>query len=271
MHFVIFIPGADGYDACAHLRGVGLDSLIDDCLGPATQDATLAGQPGRLIVWRDDVRTDHNAREGVEGKEWWWDCQRRFAIGWDELPTPDDLLRVPRYTVEPMMTSFPVTLGEHVWQVPLARLLPRKWSQGADGRPVLETAKPFAWYFDAVAAMVQRIAGGEFSPDEPPADCFELAVRALALNYRLCPEVVYAMELIAAADAPKIIAAAAEHSLEFEATVHYDVRARTPLADPQNQTVANERFRQHAGFRDGRDPDYAPTFADVALAGVGSG
>ena len=231
-HFVVFLKDAGGLNAEKLLKERGLGSLFDLVMSPSVADADLDGK-GKLITWRDDVRPERNGADGVEGKEWWHGLHG-VSIGWDadNPPTPECLMRNGRRADEPQISSFPVTLEDgNTWLVPIARLLPQAWTQGPDGMPMLAPKSAFAWYWEQTTAMVRRIASGEFAPDNPPQECFELAVRALAMNYRICPEVIYATGLLAAGDAVKIIAAACEHSLDYTVSVNYAVRAQNELLD----------------------------------------
>lgn len=233
MHYVIFIPNATGYSAQDQLAAVGLDTLCDTFVGPTSENAELGGVAGRLIRWDDHTRQGRNATPGVSDKTWWWDYQRRYAIGHvaEAPPTPDDLKRNDRYNDSPYLTSFPCTLkDEQVWLVPIARQLPSQWIQCPEtGRPVIATVPRFAWYFDQMLAAVQAIGSGEATPENTPADYFELAVKALTLNYRICPEIVYALGLFGAEHAASVIGAACELSIEFNATTHWTVRADNPI------------------------------------------
>lgn len=232
MHYVLFAPGSHGYDAGAVLRSLGLDALIDTFVIVGAADATVNDEPGKLIRWDDPSRPERNATPGVEDKTWWWDRERRFAIGWcdESPPTPDDLQRNAQYTDAPLLTSYPCRLSDgNIWLVPIARLVPRQWSQGPNGEPVLAPRGEYAWYFDAVRDVLAQCESGDINPDEPPAKCFLLAVRALGMAYRICPEVCYATGLFAPHHALTVLAAAAEHSLEFEARLQYEVRATNPI------------------------------------------
>lgn len=229
-HFVVHIKDATGYSAADQLGKAGLGSLVDDVLGPATEEAEVDGVPGRLIRWDDPFRTERNAAPGVEGKQWWTDIHGN-SIGWDadNPPTPIDLLRHRMYDNSPQLDSFPADLDDgNTWLVPLARRLPDAWTQDRDGRPRLAPKRQFAWYWDEVTQFIARMAAGEFAPDDPPEDAFWLAVRALSMNYRICPEVVYATGLLAACDPIKIIAAAGEHSLDYTMEIKYHVQKKTP-------------------------------------------
>jgi len=232
-HYVVFLEHAEGYDAPGLLRKHGLGMLVDEVLGPSAADAELDGVKGKLITWHDDARPERNARDGVDGKAWWGGLHG-VRIGWDadNPPTPDDLMRNGRRHDAPQISSFPANLEDgNAWLVPIARQLPQRWTQNDDGMPLLAPKSKFAWYWDEVTGMIERIRKGEFAHDRPPTACFELAVKCLALNYRICPEVIYATELLAAGDAVKVIAAACEISLDFTATVEYSVIAHSELVD----------------------------------------
>lgn len=232
MHYVVFVPGQHGYSAAQILESVGLGPLVDSSINCGAEVANLDGLDGKLVRWDDSTRPQRNATSGVDDKVWWWDSQRRFAIGWhpDAPPTPDDLQRNTQYTDAPLLTSFPCMLADgNVWLVPIARLVPRQWSQSPDGTPCLAPQSAYAWYFDAVREFMLSCETGEVNPDEPAADCFLLAVRALGMAYRICPEICYATGLFEPQHALTVLAAAAEHSLEFNARLEYDVRASNPI------------------------------------------
>lgn len=243
MHYVIFIPNAEGYSAADQLESVGLSKLVDKYVGPASENCALGEQDGRLIRFDDVSRPERNATPGVDDKTWWWDHQRRYAIGWlaEAPPCPNDLQRNERYTDDPLLTSFPCRLqDEQVWLVPIARQLPRQWSQCPEtGMPTLAPKPAFAWYWDAIQATLGLITSGTMTPDNVTVDCFNLAIRALAMNYRICPEVVYALGLFDEADAAKVIAGACELSVEFESRLQWGVRASNPLLD-QKKTDARQ-------------------------------
>lgn len=230
-HYVVFLEHAEGLNAAKLLRDRGLGMLVDEVLGPSAADAELDGVKGKLITWHDDARPERNSRDGVDGKAWWGGLHG-VQIGWDadNPPTPDDLMRNGRRHDAPQISSFPANLEDgNAWLVPIARLLPQKWTQSEDGTPMLAPKAAFAWYWDEMQAMARSF--GSFAPDDPPPECFELAVKALAMNYRICPEVIYATELLAAGDAPKIIAAACERSLDYTVSVNYSMRAHNETLD----------------------------------------
>lgn len=233
MHYVIFIPDAEGYDAAGQLADVGLGKLVDKYVGPASENCTLGEHDGRLIRFDDVSRPDRNATPGVDDKTWWWDHKRTYAIGWlaEAPPCPNDLQRNERYTDDPLLTSFRCTLqDEQIWLVPVARQLPQDWMQCPEtGRPILGPKHQYAWYFDEVRDMVARMASGEITPETVPVECFDLAIKALATNYRICPEVVFALRLFDRADAAKVVMAAAEFSVEFKAHTHWEVRMDNPI------------------------------------------
>lgn len=270
-HYVLFVPGEHGYNANDLLASLGLGDLADNIVGVAASNAHVAGQDGKLLRWDDSVRPERNASEGVDDKLWWWDFQKRYAIGWQEdAPTrPEDLQRNRRDTNDPMLTSFPVALQDgQVWFVPIARKLPRQWSQCPDtGQPTLSPKPPFAWYWDGITSMLARIQSGDIEPDNPPADCFDMAIRALSLNYRICREVVYALGLFDEADALKVIGAATEFSMEFTARLQWEVRAKNPIIDQKKNGVTplDDRYLEHVAWKNGRNPGYAPALLDFML------
>lgn len=243
MHFVLFVPGEHGFDANALLASLGLSALIDPIIGASVcgTEYEVGGETGKMIRWDDPMRTDRNATAGVEDKTWWWDYQRRFAIGWlaDAPPTPEDLQRMQHTNDCPMLTSYPCRLADgRVWLVPIARHLPRQWAQCREtGRPILEATPQFAWYWEEITDAFGRIESQEITLDNQPPELFGLAVRALALNYRLCPEVCYATGLLAQESAAAIIGAACEFSFEFDAQLTWNVRATNSILD-QKKTDA---------------------------------
>lgn len=219
MHYAIFIPRAEGYAPDKMLASVGLESLHDSFCCAGIADHELDEQSGKLLTWGCVPIPER----------WWWDGAKRFAVGFDRVPSPDDLLRCGAGNKTPA-DSFPVVLqDDQEWYVPIARRLPQQWSQGPDGRPTLATKPAFAWYWDGFVDALDRFENRGFAPDSPPADLFEFAVRALAMNYRICPEVVYATGLMGPTDVMKIIAAMGEHSHEFAVEHVYTVKSENAL------------------------------------------
>lgn len=271
MHYVIFIPAATGYNAADQLESVGLGSLVDKYVGPASENCTLGEQEGRLIRFDDVSRPEHNATPGVDDKTWWWDHKRRYAIGYvaESPPCPEDLQRTHRFVDDPLLTSFPCRLqGEQIWLVPIARQVPREWSQCPEtGMPTLAAKPAFAWYFDEARELLSQISGGQIVPDAMPAYCFDFAIRALALNYRICPEVAHAIHLFDQADAGRVIGAACEFSVEFEATLQWGVRASNPILDQKKngQPSLDDRYLIHQRWKNGLSPSYAPALLDYLL------
>ena len=229
MHFVLYIPGGTGYDAEAHLAKVGLSSLHDSAIGALVSDVDEGPDGGRgvLLRWEHGLHSERNASHRTDDKTWWQDKHKnRFWIGWhaEAPPQPIDLQRNRSLEHNPELNSFPVRLEDgNTWWVPVARDLPKRYDQDPEtGQQRLAEKTPFQKFWDATLDMRDRYRNGSLDRDFQLDGAFEFAVQALALNYRICAEVIYALGLFDQRDPLQIIMAAVEQSLTFErvVTVH---------------------------------------------------
>jgi hypothetical protein len=198
----VYIPAGNHFaDLRAVLRSVGLEALHDDGLS-LEKSEVLANGPdggagfvigwgavGRLTAYRPDRQEWHRCAPCGElpgGRAW---------IGWDtsERPTPAILARSKQLPGEGVLLA-----DGHEWLIPIATQLPRIMGldpeTGRVSSVVAPQYKPFlqdAW--NTLASFMEK--SGEVTIDHETG--FAAAVRVLAMNYRVCRDLVAVLGIVA--------------------------------------------------------------------------
>lgn len=200
MHFQIYIPGVVGADP-QHLVAVGLESLtlraqfLEVLTGPDKRSGMLAGWMGgrtRQIAYRPDQQTwtPAVAFDGMPAGRYW--------IGFwnDSPPTPEDLQRDYAYP------GAKVRLGdERQWLLPRAYELPAEMIRADDGTWKYETQRKFHAFRLESLDWHRRLMDAEEGESIRWAPVAEFVERALAINYRITPEVVNQLRLFTTSEA----------------------------------------------------------------------
>ena len=198
--YLIFIPGGDPHHQSRDLlAGVGLGGLCDD--DPADMISCPVGPGGLggvLLSWQTFIGAPRFAFlpesqdwQPINGGAWWFGRQKDCPI------TPPDVARRKQYVGLPR-----VLRDGNEWQIPITASLPRTWGLDRDGAFARTVAPEFREYcemsarvFHALMASADAINAGEAITFELP-EAWEYICRALALNYRLSPEIIAALGLI---------------------------------------------------------------------------
>jgi hypothetical protein len=208
MHFLIFVPRQDG----GRLPTLADAGLADFAAGAMHFD--LAVGPGKragvLFGWvkATDAAKDFgyfpDRQTWIESKpagQYWLGLWKGSA------PTPAELLR-----------PFPfrgsaVALGDgNAWIVPAAAKLPKTTAPELDehGNPKFTLDARFARYWQLSERYFAELADADFTLGEIEVDAglWHFAVEALRMNYRLVPELVAHLGLLAPSDLLTVLAAA---------------------------------------------------------------
>lgn len=194
MHFQIFLPGVMNADAQwlddAGLAELGPAEMLQGAVGPD-------GHPGLFCAWRkpDELLMGFHPekqewfaavpRNGLPAKRYW------VGVWKNSLPTPADLVR--RHPFE----GTEVSLGDgNAWTIPAAVRLPHDADLTEEGEFRWVVQKKFEefwkesqkWYEALFNAREQDYVSVNRS-------CFDFALRALCLNYRMVPELAVRLRL----------------------------------------------------------------------------
>lgn len=212
-HFQLYIPGVSTPDP-QQLKPLGLSDLIvgagfQHCPSGFTTGERGWLPAGSLVKWTP----------GEPDDSWHWTPSKQrgdqtvgaYYVGWpsDSQPTPSDLDRSSD------IVGNPVQLADgHVWIIPAARQLPRRWTLNEQGLPIKVPHSAFDEFFTRAAECFDRLShatrgdlcdqsfvlGGEW----------ELACMALALKYRIAPPIVDLLGLLDHATMLQVVGAAFE-------------------------------------------------------------
>lgn len=228
--FVYFVPGArTPKDADDTLRKAGAAHVIDGKFETRTgQGPSPEGKPAAgVLVAPIPAVPGEPARTVYEPELQTWQQMPKTAcwIGIEKArpPRPVDLVR------EKVRAGHLVTLAEQPWMVPLARLLsgapalPQIVTVDAEGRHDFRIGGPAAWLWEKACAFWDEWRATE---SEAPAEaftwigrnseggivtklanCFDLAIEVLSVNYRLGPGEASLLELITSEGASDVLLA----------------------------------------------------------------
>jgi hypothetical protein len=226
VHYLIFIPTTDPAPGVDMLRRVGLEGLIDGNM-PAELDIRATwqepeqSQQGVLFSWI----SPHGASSPLEfslAKQLWHkappDPTRKLAAGryWfgtdcAHSPMPNDMLRA-------QMPSRMITLGDgNQWGIPIAKQLPHSWGvDPATGQFARTPADPYGDFCKAAEGVYGsfRSASGL---QVTIGDAWDYVCQALAVNYRITPEIVSFLGLINDSNFLQVIEATIDLDLIREA------------------------------------------------------
>jgi hypothetical protein len=219
VHYSLYFPGAGGIDPRPHLQRCGLADLSRDKVPEVSRlDRGPGGKPGLLAAWRKgDAATDPPL--ALTDTQDWQPCRPSKAVGlaqgdyWVGIdrakpPTPDQLPRKQQHA------GYWIQLADgQQWHCPAAAKLPHRHGLAEDGSYGRRISPEFAAFFDQshtfAAVMLQAFGRLELlqqlEGDKAPqslkvdidlAEAFAFCCQALALNYRLCPEIVDRLGLL---------------------------------------------------------------------------
>lgn len=225
--YLLFIPGGDPHRQSTQvLADVGLGGLCDDdkadlvpvSVGPG-------GVGGALLSWQTFAGApqfaylpDSQVWQSMAGGAWWFGRQKDSPI------TPADVARRKQYT------GLNCTLRDgNDWSIPITASLPRVWGLDEHGAFSRVIAPEFREYCELSAGVFQSLMSASQSIDSGEsaavavAGAWEYLCRALALNYRLCPELVAALGLIDDSN----FAYALSTSCEFDLIAQVEAQKKT--------------------------------------------
>jgi len=210
--YMLFFPKATQPDGL--LAGAGLAELqtpgVDPDLLWVPSQSGPSGEPGLLACWFDHEVAGHGAYR-PDDQQWKRAPSERFWIGTYTLHPlrPENIERTNR----PKLT-LPVLLNDgQVWQVPVANYLPHVWGTDKAGNFARTPEQRFEWFCREAERVneqfLRQAAGGTMR-----LECqWEYICTALALGYRLVPEVIAALELIGDVSGSALLAATVERQL----------------------------------------------------------
>jgi hypothetical protein len=210
--YVLYLPNRHGADP-QHLAAVGLEDLATD-RGPEFSDCFEGGPDGGrglLAAWRTgDAKCD----PPFDARKFVWQAAKAdearglaaerfyFGVGIGEKVTPADIAR------RESVSGYPVTLTDgQIWRIPAAQHLPHRHGLGGDGRycrqvedcyqDFWQQSERYAVEFfkaldqlDLLKASRKIAADAEDAVSFTLADAWDYCCQALAINYRVTPEIV---------------------------------------------------------------------------------
>jgi hypothetical protein len=187
--FLYILPNEHSVTTSSHpaLERLGLGHLK----GTSLVHSRVVGGPGNvsgsLVMALPTGAEEHEGKCAYLPEQQTWMQAPGYWIGAyrDAMPRPEDLERPEQ------VTGYPMPLGDgQMWMIPLAagerRQLPTRMRWGVDGKWVSEIVPELEAFSGAVEAVAQQVytTGRIVLPESEQA---ELAVRALAVNYRIGP------------------------------------------------------------------------------------
>lgn len=200
MHYQIFIPKPQGKGA-ERFAAVGLSA---DLAADANEQIVFENGPdnlsGVLFSWGESC-TEYKPLEcefvpafptTIDGKDY---PAGRYYVGFwkGKPPTPAEL------EYKTSIKGYLLPLGDgNYWGIPNAGELPQAWRPGpGDGRPRLVVKERYQAFFERSVKWFNFINDAAPGRHKVSSDVFDFVGEALAINYRLVPEVLLRLELIA--------------------------------------------------------------------------
>lgn len=209
---LFYFPKAKGGVVEKWFDEAGIGGLLrDDDAKPMQCDAHVLTGPdgqtgGRLSFWDDPSDPKRTPKPAIEASQQTWlkapasDGREvgAYYVGYwnDKPPTPEDLLRT---TITP---SAEVKLGRDKWLIPIAREMPQTYGLDADGRTTWAyEADEHQAYFDEAMRLHRDIqesldASGGQTFNRKDDELLPFVFQALAMNYRVTPEVLALIKAI---------------------------------------------------------------------------
>lgn len=197
MHFLLYIPDVQTSDP-AHLERVGLGDLV--------QGATFLnegegpdGRGGMVIAWGSGGRPPQRHYFSAAEQTWVnavaWDGldPYRYWVGvWNDAPpTPGDLRRPYQER------GVPFAMGDgNEWNLPKFRELPRDIILADDGTPRFEVQRRYHTLWHESLTWYSRFAAAGDDFTFKWSEGFAFVCRAMAINYRIVPELVSHLRLL---------------------------------------------------------------------------
>lgn len=152
------------------------------------------GTHGTWHFWIDGGRPVMNLTYCPRIQKWTQIGQQLWiGVERDNPVTPDGISRLQRYVSMTVMLA-----DKQQWEIPVTARLPRTWGVGLDGSFTRQVRPEFRDYCEMSEAVWNDIVLGKSEDGErvqiPRA--WEYCCRALALNYRVSPEIVSYLGLI---------------------------------------------------------------------------
>jgi hypothetical protein len=201
MHYQIYLPGVRGEGSEA-MRAAGLGGIVADANWVDVLNGGPDGGAGALASWgAGDVAylpTAYRwlpafAREGLAARRYW------VGIRIDSPPRPSEL------EYKTSLPGYPLELEDgQTWRLACAGMLPQVWRPDPeDGRPKLAIKQKYREFFDRSCSWFRQLrsldAGALIAAID--ASWWDFIVEALAINYRIVPELVLDLGMISTQNA----------------------------------------------------------------------
>lgn len=207
------------------LRALGLGPLLDPAVSPLWSDVyqhTPDGGRGVLVQFDCPLRPQSSSPRGLHPERQQWreaskqvDLPRgRYWLGWqpEQRPTPADLRRSAQRTVSGETLTL---LDGHLWEVAVSSFVPMRRgidiATGLEVRlpqtpfvPFVERCREWEALFVETGQTAESLAGSVLRLN----GAYQFAAEALAMNYRVVPDLVDALELIGDEEIFQIVLAA---------------------------------------------------------------
>ena len=211
--YLLFIPGASpNAQSRDLLADVGLAQLADDdvadalpcTVGPSGSGGVVLSWQMKLGAPRFGYFPDQQEWTALAGGAWWLGTERESPI------TPADVSRQRLYA---SLTA--VLRDGNEWRVPIVSELPQLWGCDEKGGLVRRPSPEFAGLIDLGTRAYQSLLRaldtvGDDGVAAAVPEAWDLIGQALALNYRLCPEIIAHLRLIDDSNFARLLLAAAE-------------------------------------------------------------
>lgn len=194
MHFQIFLPHQTEVAGAETLAAAGLAGLAENFDVRVSEGPEV--RKGALFAWLSPGQGQWGYRP--VDQEWIpaaadGDLERgRYWVGlWnDNLPQPKDLARTYQ------QPGVELELGDgHNWLIPRASELPRDIILLDDGSLKFEPQRQFHAFYVEADRWKNVLAESDEETMAEYQDLWQFALRALAVNYRMTPEVASALGL----------------------------------------------------------------------------
>ena len=173
--------------------------------------------PGVLVAWLDFASEGSSSGTYLPARQTWREAGGgRFWLGFDnDRPVrPADIVRAET------CRGLEVTLADGAaWEIPWARYVPHRW--GMNGVRVPKA--PYEAFCARANEIFTTVAQHNGVDGLTIADAWSFCCMALAINYRLCPEIVELLELLD----DRVFAAVVFATIEFDVIAEVAAQKKT--------------------------------------------
>jgi hypothetical protein len=216
-HFILYSSEIDDH---TRFGEIGQEALVTESTPQKLRFGRGPdGKHGTFFFWSDNWNLDAGVTLGYSEaiQEWQRAPGGKFWVGWEkERPVrPCDIRR------RTLHHGLPVTLNDgSQWHVPITAALPRTWGVTDDGDFCKRIKPEFREYCELSERVFNQIFRGTVEEGKDAGvvltEGWDFCCRALALNYRLTPELITVLGLIDDQNAVAIMSASIELDLISE-------------------------------------------------------